>query len=54
VRVPRERPNHAVTGGFTRRCGVRAPTDKRPCMYMFGHDGRHEWQSERQSGAPDA
>jgi hypothetical protein len=34
-----------VKGGFTRRCGRRAPTDKRPCMFMFGHDGRHAWES---------
>lgn len=39
------RSKHAdVKGGFTRRCGRRAPADKRPCMYMFGHDGRHEWE----------
>jgi hypothetical protein len=31
-------------GGFTRRCGSRAPADKRPCMYMFAHGGRHEWE----------
>ena len=31
-------------GGFTRRCGRRAPTDKRPCMYMYGHGGPHEWE----------
>jgi hypothetical protein len=34
----------AVTGGFTRRCGRRAPTDGRPCMHMFGHDGPHAWE----------
>jgi hypothetical protein len=32
--------------GFTRRCGRRAPADGRPCMYMFGHDGPHAWESE--------
>jgi hypothetical protein len=31
-------------GGFTRRCGRRAPADKSPCMYVFGHDGRHAWE----------
>jgi hypothetical protein len=31
-------------GGFTRRCGRRAPTDKSPCMYMFGHAGHHAWE----------
>jgi hypothetical protein len=34
----------AVEGGFTRRCGTRAPEDKRPCMYQYGHDGRHAWE----------
>jgi hypothetical protein len=33
-----------VEGGFTRRCGKRAPTDMSLCMYMFGHDGRHAWE----------
>jgi hypothetical protein len=36
-----------VKGGFTRRCGRRAPGDRRPCMHMFGHDGPHAWESER-------
>ena len=30
---------------FTRRCGRRAPADKSPCMYPFGHDGRHSWEA---------
>jgi hypothetical protein len=30
--------------GFTRRCGVRAPTDQSLCMYAFGHHGRHAWE----------
>jgi hypothetical protein len=29
---------------FTRRCGRRAPADKRPCMDMYGHDGPHAWE----------
>ena len=33
-------------GGFTRRCGKRAPGDKMPCMYPFGHDGRHAWEPD--------
>ena len=33
-----------VEGGFTRRCGARAPRDKRPCMYGFAHGGHHEWE----------
>ena len=34
---------------FTRRCGRRAPADRRPCMYLFGHDGRHQWESRDRS-----
>jgi hypothetical protein len=30
--------------GFTRRCGRRAPSDKRPCMHMYGHGGPHAWE----------
>jgi hypothetical protein len=33
-----------VKSGFTRRCGMRAPTDKSLCMYVFGHAGRHAWE----------
>jgi hypothetical protein len=33
-----------VKDGFTRRCGRRAPADKRPCMYVFAHGGLHEWE----------
>jgi len=29
-----------------RRCGRRAPTDKTPCTYPFGHRGRHSWQAD--------
>jgi hypothetical protein len=42
--------NADAKGGFTRRCGRRAPADKRPCMYMFAHRGRHEWEP----AGPDA
>ena len=35
---------HAEVEGFTRRCGRRAPGDKRPCMHSFGHDGAHDWE----------
>lgn len=38
---------HADAEGFTRRCGRRAPVDKRPCMHPFGHDGPHAWESPR-------
>ena len=40
----------AVTGGFTRRCGKRAPADKRPCMLPFGHGGRHAWEPANAGG----
>jgi hypothetical protein len=30
--------------GFTRRCGKRDPVDKSPCMYEYGHAGRHAWE----------
>jgi hypothetical protein len=36
-----------VNGGFTRRCGRRAPADKRPCMHLFAHGGRHDWEPAR-------
>jgi hypothetical protein len=40
-------PRAGVAGIFTRRCGMRAPADKRACLYLFGHDGRHEWEARR-------
>jgi hypothetical protein len=33
-----------VKGGFTRRCGKRDPVDKSPCMFEYGHAGRHGWE----------
>jgi hypothetical protein len=35
---------HADVERFTRRCGRRAPGDKRPCMRLFDHDGPHAWE----------
>jgi hypothetical protein len=50
IRHQRLGAHAGVIGGFTRRCGRRAPADKRPCMYLFGHVGRHEWDPS----GPDA